>query len=50
MATWDNIAHNSKDTLESLTEGWQELWDKARNSITHFTPNSDDGAPAQRSA
>ena len=50
MATWDNIAHNAKDTLESLTEGWQELWNKARNSITHFTPNSDDGAPAQRSA
>jgi HSP20 family protein len=50
MATWDNIAHNVKDTLESLTEGWQELWSKARNSITHFTPNSDDDAPTQRSA
>jgi HSP20 family protein len=50
MATRDNIAHNVKDTLESLAEGWQELWSKARNSITHFTPSNDDGAPTQRSA
>ena len=48
MTNWDNITHNVKDTLESLSEGFQELWSKARNSITHFTPSSDDGAPPQR--
>ena len=49
MATWDNITHNVRDTIDHLAEGWQELWQKARNSITHFSPSSDGATPPARS-
>jgi HSP20 family protein len=49
MATWENITHSVRETLEQLAEGWQEIWQKSRGAITHFTPNHDDAAPPARS-
>lgn len=48
MAAWKNITHNARDTIDHLAEGWQELWQKARNSITHFSPISDGSTPPAR--
>lgn len=42
MATLEQLTHNLKDTFENITEGWQHLWHRARNSITRFTPFVDE--------
>ena len=38
MSTFDRISNNLRDTVDHLAEGWQEMWNKARNAITRFTP------------
>ena len=38
MSNLNHISHSLKDTLENVTDGWQHLWQRARNAITHFTP------------
>ncbi len=51
MASWDHIAHNVRDTLDHVAEGWQELWQKARHAITPFTPSGDSSTlPAKRTS
>lgn len=44
MFTLDRLTHNLKDTVDYLADGWQELWNKTRNAITHFTPGHDESA------
>ena len=41
MSTLDRLTNNFKDTVDYLADGWQELWNRARNAITHFTPHTD---------
>ena len=40
MNNLNQLSHSLKDTLENVTDGWQHLWQRARNAITHFTPLS----------
>lgn len=42
MARLEQLTHNLRDTFENITEGWQHLWQTARNSITRFTPSSEE--------
>lgn len=42
MSTLNKITNSVRESLDVLAEGWQDLWHKARHSITHFTPTSDD--------
>ena len=49
MSTFHNLSHNLRDTLGNISDGWQHLWQKARNSITYFSPSSENdqkGIPA----
>ncbi|HIG41706.1 MAG: Hsp20/alpha crystallin family protein [bacterium] len=41
MSTFDNLSHNLRDTLGNISDGWQHLWQKARNSITYFAPSKE---------
>lgn len=45
MTTLNKISNSVRETLDSLAEGWQDVWNKARNAITRFTPASDDNHP-----
>lgn len=38
MSALDRLTSNLRETVDQLAEGWQELWQKARNAITRFTP------------
>ena len=40
MSTLEDLPHALKDTLANITDGWQQLWQKARNSITYFSPST----------
>lgn len=42
MSTLDRLTSNLRDTVDHLAEGWQELWQKARNAITRFSPAKED--------
>jgi len=42
MTAFEQLTHNLRDTFENITEGWQQLWQKARNSITRFTPSAEE--------
>ncbi|MDH5737214.1 MAG: Hsp20/alpha crystallin family protein [Gammaproteobacteria bacterium] len=40
MSTLEHLSHNIRETFDQLSEGWQHLWNKARNAVTRFTPFS----------
>jgi HSP20 family protein len=42
MTTLNRLSDSVRESLDALAEGWQDLWSKARNAITRFTPSSDD--------
>lgn len=42
MAMLEQVTHNLRDTFENITEGWNQLWHKSKNSITRFTPFADE--------
>ena len=44
MSTLDRLTSNFRDTVDYLADGWQELWNRARNAITHFTPQGHNGS------
>ncbi len=44
MSTLDRLTNNFRDTVDYLADGWQELWHKTRNAITHFTPSQADAS------
>jgi len=48
MTTLDTISHGIKGTLESLSDGWQHLWQKARDAVTHFKPDSEATVPEEK--
>lgn len=50
MSRLDRITHNLRDTVDHLAEGWQEIWQMARNAITRFTPAKDDQSHPLRHA
>jgi HSP20 family protein len=41
MSNLDQIPHSLKDTLKHVSDGWQHLWNRARNAVTHFTPSGE---------
>jgi HSP20 family protein len=41
MSNLNRIPEAVRDTLDVVAEGWQEMWSKARNAITRFTPTAD---------
>ncbi len=42
MSRFDDFTGAVRESFDSLTEGWSDLWHKARSAVTHFTPFSDD--------
>lgn len=42
MSRFETLAQNLRDSLDGLAEGWQDLWQKARNALTRFTPFEDE--------
>ncbi len=42
MSLFNQMSHNIRDTVDNISDGWQHLWNKARNAITHFTPVADE--------
>ena len=42
MSRFEGFTHTLRESLDTLSEGWQELWHKARNAITRFTPIEED--------
>lgn len=42
MSRFEEFTHTLRESLDNLTEGWQDLWNKARNSVTRFTPFQDE--------
>lgn len=49
MNTLNKLSDSVRESLDALAEGWQDLWNKARNAITRFTPSAeDDRAGANR--
>jgi len=49
MTTLHKLSDSVRESLDALAEGWQDLWNKARNAITRFTPSAeDDRAGANR--
>lgn len=42
MSRFEQFTHSLRDSLDTLAEGWQELWQKARSALTRFTPVQDD--------
>jgi len=50
MSNLNQITHNLRDSVDHLADGWQQLWNKGKNAITRFTPQTSDetqGSPAQ---
>lgn len=41
MSSFDKLSDTVRESLDSLTDGWQDLWTKARNAITRFTPSNE---------
>jgi HSP20 family protein len=41
MTALNKINDGVREALDVLAEGWQDLWHKARNAITRFTPPAD---------
>lgn len=50
MSRFEEFAHNLRESLDGLSEGWQDLWHKARNAVTRFTPFQDDAGATIPSA
>lgn len=49
MSTFNKLGDTVKESWETLAEGWQDLWNKARHAITAFTPaNENDQAFGNR--
>lgn len=42
MTTLNKLSDSVRESLDALAEGWQDLWNKARNAITRFTPAAED--------
>jgi HSP20 family protein len=42
MSRFEKFAHNLRESVDGLAEGWQDLWQKARNAVTRFTPFQDE--------
>lgn len=42
MSTLSKLSSGVKESLDSLAEGWQDLWGRARQAITKFSPASED--------
>jgi len=41
MATMNKLGETVRESWDTLAEGWQDLWNKARAAITRFTPASE---------
>ena len=39
MSRLEELTEGLRGSLDVLTDGWQELWHKARNALTRFTPS-----------
>lgn len=48
MSTLNRLGETVRESLDSLAEGWHEFWNRAKNAITRFTPESDDDSKANR--
>ena len=42
MSRFEEFTSSLRESLDTLAEGWQELWHKARNAVTRFTPFQDE--------
>lgn len=42
MSRFEELTHNLRESLDGLAEGFQDLWHKARNAVTRFTPFQDE--------
>ena len=42
MSKLGKISETLRDSLDSLAEGWHDLWNTARHAITRFTPDAQD--------
>lgn len=42
MSRFEGFTNSLRESLDSLADGWQELWQKARTALTRFTPVKDD--------
>lgn len=41
MSRFDEFTGAMRESFDSLADGWQDLWQKARSAVTHFTPFQD---------
>lgn len=41
MSSFDKLSDTVRESLDSLADGWQDLWNKARSAITRFTPSNE---------
>ncbi len=42
MSRFEEFTGAVRESIDSLAEGWQDLWHKARNAVTRFTPFQDE--------
>ena len=42
MSRFEILTSSLRESLDSLADGWQELWQKARNALTRFSPFQDE--------
>ncbi len=44
MRKLNKLTESFRDSLAALSEGWQDIWHRAKNAITRFTPASEEDA------
>jgi len=42
MTTLNKLSDSVRESIDAVTEGWQDLWNRARHAITRFTPSTED--------
>lgn len=47
MSRFEAFTQSLRESLDTLADGWQELWQKARSALTRFTPARDDDGESQ---
>lgn len=50
MSRFEEFTGAVRESIDSLAEGWQDLWHKARNAVTRFTPFQDESGTSHPSA
>lgn len=48
MSTLNRLSEGVRESLDVLAEGWHDVWNRARNAITRFTPSSEDEVTGTR--